>query len=357
MSVVAHFDVHRVQYLDAGSHLVADAPALARDRAHLSALYRAMVRTRIFDAKAVSLQRTGRLGTYAACLGQEAIGVCIADRMQTDDVLLPSYRETAAYLGRGVRMEELLLYWGGDERGMDFADDREDFPICVPIATQLTQATGVAAAFAYRSEARVAVAVCGDGATSQGDFYAALNLAGAWTLPFICVVNNNQWAISVARKAQSAAQTLAQKAIAAGIHGVQVDGNDPIALCSVLDVALDRARRGGGATLIEALSYRLCDHTTADDAARYRPLEEVEAARQSEPVVRLRRYLHAQGWWNADDEEALKNACSAEVDGAVERYLATPAPEPTAMFDHLYASLPAPLQAPRAALAARGSDA
>ncbi|TCO80412.1 pyruvate dehydrogenase E1 component alpha subunit [Plasticicumulans lactativorans] len=354
MTVVARFEIHGVRYLDAAGHPCAELPPLGRDREHLVALYRAMVQARSFDAKAVVLQRTGRIGTYASALGQEAIGVCIADVLRAEDVLLPSYRETAAMLGRGVHMDELLLYWGGDERGMDFAGPREDFPICVPIATQLTHAAGVAAAFQYRGEARVALAVCGDGATSQGDFYAALNLAGAWRLPLVVVVNNNQWAISVPRSAQSGTETLAQKALAAGITGVQCDGNDVLALHETLAAAVARAREGGGATLVEALSYRLGDHTTADDASRYRDPDEVEARRQEEPVVRLRRYLHAQGWWDAGVEEALKADCAATVDAAVARYEATPPPAPTAMFDHLYARLPAALAAQRAAAAAGG---
>ncbi|HXH03918.1 MAG TPA: pyruvate dehydrogenase (acetyl-transferring) E1 component subunit alpha [Candidatus Competibacteraceae bacterium] len=354
MTVVAHFDVELIRYLDAAGHPCAELPPLGHDRERLTALYRSMVLTRTFDAKAIAMQRTGRLGTYASALGQEAIGVAVGSAMRAEDVLLPSYREAAAQLTRGVKMEELLLYWGGDERGMNFAGPREDFPICVPIGTQFTHAAGVATAFKLRRQPRVAVAVGGDGATSQGDFYGALNLAGVWRLPVVFVINNNQWAISVPRRLQTGAETIAQKAIAAGIRGVQVDGNDVIALIEVLGEALARARRGEGATLVEALTYRLSDHTTADDASRYRDADEVEARRQEEPVVRLRRYLHGRGWWSAEDEEALKTECSAAVEAAVARYEALPPPAPTDMFDHLYATLPAAYRAQRAALAAGG---
>ena len=181
-------------------------------------LYRQMVLTRLFDQKAVALQRTGRIGTYAPTLGQEAIGVAIGALMQAEDVLVPYYRDTAVQLMRGVKMEEILLYWGGDERGSAFADPAvaEDFPLCVPIATQALHACGVASAFKIRGEHRVAVTTCGDGATSKGDFLEALNVAGAWQLPVVFVVNNNQWAISVPRRIQCGAPTLAQKAIGAG---------------------------------------------------------------------------------------------------------------------------------------------
>ncbi len=350
MTVVARFDVELVGYLDAAGHPCTELPPLGRDRERLTALYRAMVLTRTFDAKAIALQRTGRLGTYASCLGQEAIGVALGATMRPEDVLLPSYRETAAQLARGAPMEALLAYWGGDERGMGHPALGQDFPMCVPIATQYTQAAGVAYAFKLRAQPRVAVAVGGDGSSSQGDFYAALNVAGVWRLPLVLVINNNHWAISVPRRLQTAAETIAQKAIAAGIPGLQVDGNDPIALSVVLEQALARARAGEGPTLVEALSYRLSDHTTADDAGRYRPAEEVEAHRQQEPVVRLRRYLHAQGWWDTVAEEALKAECAATVEAAVERYEAMPPPAPTEMFDHLYARLPGAYAGQRAAL-------
>lgn len=357
MTVVARFEVHHVRYLDPDGRPCGELPPLGEDRDQLHALYRQMVRCRVFDAKAIALQRTGRLGTYASTLGQEAIGVALGRVMDPEDVLLPSYRETAAQLTRGVTVEELLMYWGGDERGMDFSGPREDFPICVPIGTQYPHAAGVAAAFRIRGQRRVAVAVGGDGSTSQGDFHAALNLAGVWQLPMVCVVNNNQWAISVPRRLQSASETLAQKAIAAGIAGIQVDGNDVIAVAEVLSQALERARAGAGPTLIEALSYRLADHTTADDASRYRESDEVEAYRQEEPVLRLRRYLHRREWWDADAEEALKAECAAEIEAAVERYLAIDPAPATAMVDYMHAEWPPAWAAQRAALeAAGGSD-
>lgn len=187
-------------------------------------MYRAMAMARSFDLKAVSLQRTGRLGTYATSLGQEAVGVGIASAMRPEDVLLPSYRDNAALLLRGVKMEEILLFWGGDERGNCWSGPAHDFPFCIPVGSQAPHAAGVGYAFKYHKEARVAVCILGDGATSKGDVFEAMNFAGVWKLPVVFVVNNNQWAISVPLKWQTASQTLAQKAIAAGFSGEQVDG-------------------------------------------------------------------------------------------------------------------------------------
>src|SRR5271166_6361433 len=254
---VASFSVELTRYLDPEGHPLGPLPAFAANPADLLPLYRAMVLTRAFDDKAVALQRTGRLGTFASSLGQEAVGVGAASAMAADDVLVPSFRDQAAQLWRGVTPVELLLYWGGDERGSDFAGPRADFPIAVPVASHLPHAAGVALALQLRHEPRAALCITGDGATSKGDFYEALNVAGVWHLPLVVLVSNNQWAISIPRSAQSAAQTLAQKAVAAGIAGEQVDGNDVIAVHACVARALALARTGGGASLIEAVTYRL----------------------------------------------------------------------------------------------------
>ncbi len=341
--VVAHFDIPFFHCLNARGEAETELPESAMDFDSLRYLYRMMMLTRTFDKHAIDLQRTGRLGTYASCLGQEAIGAAIGDTMQADDVLLPSYRETAAMLMRGVSMDELLLYWGGFEEGMDFANNRLDFPVCIPIASQAPHAVGVASAFKLRQQQRVAVCVLGDGGSSKGDFYEALNLAGAWSLPVVFIILNNQWAISVPRDSQSAARTLAQKAIAAGIDCEQVDGNDLIILRERLTAALDQAR-AGKPYLIETLSYRLGDHTTSDDASRYRSQQELDQHWQLEPVVRLKRYLESAAEWDDARDAACVEACEAEVAAAVDTYLSTPAPKPDAMFNHLYETLPVSLQ-------------
>jgi pyruvate dehydrogenase E1 component alpha subunit len=344
---VASFRIVCTVCLDAKGEPVGTLPPFAGNGETLRGLYRAMVRARAFDTKAIAQQRTGRLGTFASCLGQEAVGVGIASAMQAEDVLVPSFREHAAQLWRGVTPEELFLYWGGDERGSDFRGPRRDFPACVPVASQFPHAAGVALAMSLLDEKSVAVAVGGDGSTSKGDFYEALNVVGLWNLPAVFVINNNQWAISMRRREQTAARTLAQKAIAAGMPGQQVDGNDVIAVHEVVSKALARAREGKGGTLIECLSYRLGDHTTADDASRYREDDEVQAHWKKEPLSRLRAHLVTAHGWSKEDEETLLRAVAAEMEAAAEAYLATgPQPE-TAMFDHLFETLPTGLAAQR----------
>ena len=238
----------------------------------------------------------------------------------------------------------MLQYWGGDERGNAYKNCKEDMPVCVPIATQFCHAAGIASAFKIRGEKRASVVTGGDGSTSKGDFLESLNLSGVWQLPMIMVINNNQWAISTRREVQSHGETLAQKAISAGIPGIQVDGNDFVSLYDAMLQALDRAHSGKGPTLIEAISYRLSDHTTADDATRYRSNEELKKGWELEPIQRLRDYLHIHNLWNSDKETELQTQVKQRLDESVKEYL-TIKPEPaSAMFNHLFESLPNPLQ-------------
>jgi len=344
VSIAATFEIEYLQYLDAGGKLVRDdLPAFARDVKQLVELYKLMLFVRVFDGKAIALQRTGKLGTYASCLGHEAAHVAIGSAMAEDDVFAPMYREYGAQFYRGVKPREVLLYWGGDERGNDFSGPAHDFAWSVPIATQALHAAGAALAFKIRKEPRVAVTVVGDGGSSKADFYGAINVAGAMQLPLVVVIVNNQWAISVPRKAQTGAKTLAQKGIAAGIECVQVDGNDLIAMRAALDHAIKRARHGHGGTLIEAVTYRLSDHTTADDARRYRPEAEVKEAWEREPLKRIKAYLVSLNAWSEKEEEAWKADCAARVDAEVNAYLETKSQTVEAMFDFTYAEVPADL--------------
>jgi 2-oxoisovalerate dehydrogenase E1 component alpha subunit len=348
MTIVANFSIEYTRFLDPQGEPTQALPAFAEDGKKLIQLYRTMTLTRMFDTKAITLQRTGKMGTYASILGQEATSVGVGDAMKKEDVLCPFYRDYGAQFMRGVKMSDILTYWGGDERGSCFENAREDFPICVPIGTQILHAAGVAAAFKIRKQPRVAVTSFGDGGTSEGDFYEAINVAGAWNLPVVFVIHNNRWAISVPLSMQTKAETLAQKAIAAGFKGEQVDGNDVIAVRYVMERALEKARTGGGPTLIEALTYRLGDHTTVDDATRYRSKEEVQQAWIEEPLARLRKYLSAHHGWTEKDEEKLIAECAAEVDKAVQEYLSLKPQPATAMFDYHYATLPGDLAEQRA---------
>jgi pyruvate dehydrogenase E1 component alpha subunit len=353
VSIAATFEIEYLQYLDADGKLVRDdLPAFARDIKQLVELDKLMLFVRVFDGKAIALQRTGKLGTYASCLGHEAAHVAIGSAMQEDDVFAPMYREYGAQFFRGVKPREVLLYWGGDERGNDFSGPAHDFAWAVPIATQCLHAAGSALAFKIRKEPRVAVTVVGDGGSSKADFYGAINVTGAMQLPLVAVIVNNQWAISVPRRMQTGAATLAQKGIAAGLECVQADGNDLIAMRAALDHAIKRARHGHGGTVIEAVTYRLSDHTTADDARRYRPDAEVKAAWDREPLKRLKAYLMSLNAWTEKEEEAWKADCATRVDAEVNAYLETKTQPVEAMFDFTYAEVPADLAKQRNAVIA-----
>ena len=338
MKIVARFEIPYYQYLNHASEVVDTLPEFASKPKELLKLYRLMVLIRLFDAKAIALQRTGKLGTYPSTRGQEAVFVGIGAGMAKTDILVPYYRDIGALIQRGVKLEEILLYWGGDERGNTFVG--EDFPYSVPVGSQPLLAAGVASAVKYRKQNRGVVVVCGEGATSEGDFYEAINLAGVWQLPIVFVVCNNQWAISVPRSAQTAAQTIAQKAFAAGFAGEQVDGNDVIAVTDRITTALTLARDAQTPTLIEIECYRHSDHTTADDARRYEPEGNRESQWAKEPIERLKRYLETNKLWDADKEAALTAECNTQVEEAVNKYLATPPQAPVTMFDYLYAELP-----------------
>ncbi len=347
MSVAAQFEIEYLQYLDPAGTLLGALPPAVPDAAALLPLFKQMLYVRTFDTKAIALQRTGKLGTYAASLGHEATHVGIGASMRPEDVFAPSYREYGAQFMRGVKPRDVLMYWGGDERGNDFEIPRNDYPWCVPISTQCLMAAGAALSFKLRKQDRVAVSCCGDGGSSKTDFYAALNSAGAYKLPLVLCVINNGWAISVPRSAQTGAQTLAQKGIAGGLHCLQVDGNDLIAVLEAMRRAHERARSGEGGSVIEFMTYRLHDHTTADDARRYRGEQEVKDAWLKEPFLRLRTFLGAQKLWDEAQEKAWVAECGTLIDVEINAYLETPVQPVEAMFDYLYGDMPADVLAQR----------
>jgi len=349
VKIAAEFSIPYYQYLNSESKVISPLPEFAKNFEYLKDLYKHMVLTRTFDTKAIALQRTGKLGTYASSLGQEAIPTGIGKALHPTDVFLTFYRGYGTQFLRGVTMEEIFLYWGGSEAGNNFKAEsaKQDFPMCVPIGSQYLHAVGVATAFKLRHQKRAVLVTCGDGATSQGDVYEALNVAGAWNLPVVFIIENNQWAISVPREKQTAAKTLAQKGIAAGIASEQVDGNDVIAVQDRVAIALEKARNNLGPTVIEAITYRLSDHTTADDASRYRNKDIVGKSWQEEPVIRLRNYLFENKHWSESEEKEWQTACSEKVEKAVANYLNTP-PEPKEnMFNFHYGNMPKSLIAQR----------
>lgn len=339
MNTIQEFTINYLQYLDKDSQPTQAFPDFIDDKLLLQ-LYKQMTLTRALDNKAVNLQRTGKMGTYPASTGQEATNVGIGYAMQKDDVLCPYYRDQGTSIQRSIKMSEILAYWGGDERGSNYSNNHEDLPPCVPIATQCLHAAGVAFAFKYRNQPRVAVTTIGEGGTSKGDFYEAMNVAGAWKLPCVFVSINNQWAISVPREKQTATATIAQKAIAAGFEGIQIDGNDIVAVLAAMRYALDKARNGDGPTLIEAVTYRLCDHTTADDASRYRSQQDLQAAWQDEPIRRLGHYLENKQLWSKELEADLQAECARVIEQTVTVYMKQQPQKATDMIDYLFETVP-----------------
>lgn len=333
------FEISYLQYLGADHTPVQNFPAFATTEFLLD-VYKRMTLLRVFDMQMVNLHRTGKIGTFPSSLGQEAIFVAVGMAMKKEDVLCPFYRDHGIALQRNSTMENVLALWAGDERGNYTTPDNLDFPACIPIAGQCLHATGVAYAIKYRHEKRAVVTTIGDGGTSKGDFYEAMNLAGSWALPLVFVIDNNQWAISVSREKQTACESLAQKAIAAGFEGIQVDGNDPIAVYDVMQYALKKAREENKPTLIEAVSYRLADHTTVDDASRYSDAEEKKSAWKIEPIARLGFYLESKQLWNRDKETKLQHDCKTLVEKAFDHYFAQPKQHPTVMFNFLFEQLP-----------------
>jgi pyruvate dehydrogenase E1 component alpha subunit len=350
------FPTERLSILDSDGLLDAELePKIAPD--DLKRLYRGMVLGRRLDERMLKLQRQGRIGTFAPIKGQEASQIGTVFTLEARDWMVPSFRETAAMLWRGWPIEKLLAFYAGRLEGGQPGPEQRDLPVTIPVATQLPHAVGLAYGIQYRGEDSVVMVYFGDGATSEGDFHEAANFAGVWHGPVVFVCQNNQWAISVPLKKQTNSRTIAQKATAYGFPGIQVDGNDVLAVYAASREAVDRARAGDGPTLIECVTYRLGMHTTADDPTKYRSEEEVKAWEQKDPLTRFRVYLEKKKLFDASVDEQVDE----EIAHGVERFEAMPAADPLEMFDHAYAELPPHVAAERAEVAARlrapGGDA
>lgn len=324
----------------------------AFDEDTLRGLFRHMLAARLVDRHCVSLQREGRLGTYPPLEGQEACQVGSALALAEADWIVPSFREMAVTLVRGVPLETILLYWMGNEEGSRIPRKYRLLPVSIPVATHTLHAVGMAMAMDYRRETGAVACYFGDGATSEGDFHEALTFAGVRRAPVVFFCQNNAWAISVPRKIQCAAESLAAKGIGYGMPGIQIDGNDPFAAWLATRAALERARAGEGPTFIEAVTYRLGPHTTSDDPSRYREETEVEKMRGLEPLVRYRRFLEKRGLWSQPWEDGLVGEIAEWIDKAVRQAEAHPAPRPQDVFDHMFAELPPHLARQRAELLA-----
>jgi len=336
------FQVEYLSILDSDGNLDSSLePEIAQ--ADLKRMYRGMLLGRRLDERMIRLQRQGRIGTFAPIKGQEASQIGSVLTLRRSDWMVPSFRETASMLSRGWPIEKLLKFFAGYLEGGQPDEGQNDLPITIPVATQLPHAVGLAYAAQYRGDDVVVMAYCGDGATSEGDFHEALNFAGVWSVPVVFLIQNNQWAISVPLKKQTHSRTIAQKALAYGVPGLQVDGNDVLAVYAASREAVARAREGNGPTLIECVTYRLGVHTTADDPTKYRSTEEVAEWERKDPLTRFTAYLKKKRLL----EDGLEEAVDAEIAAAIQRFEATGAAEPLTMFEHVYAELPPHLKAQR----------
>jgi pyruvate dehydrogenase E1 component subunit alpha len=306
-------DEKHYQIMDGKGKIVLEEDLPSFSDEELLYLYKTMLYSRTVDEKALSYQRQGRMLTYAPNLGQEATQVGSAYAMEKEDWLVPAFRELGAWLVRGVPLKNIYLYWYGNEWGSYMPEGVKVLPVSVPIASQFQHATGIGMASTIKGKKDVVVTYVGDGGTSEGDFHESLNFASVFKAPVVFIVQNNQYAISVPRKTQTASKTIAQKAIAYGMPGILVDGNDIFAMYAATKEAIDRARKGEGPTLIEAFTYRLGAHTTSDDPTKYREDSEVEEWKEKDPIERLKNYLQEKEILTQDWEDKTLKEIDEEV--------------------------------------------
>ena len=301
-------------------------------------MYKHILTCRHFDEIAFKLQRSGRMGTYPENRGQEAASLGAAYVLEKNDWMVTCYRENAGLFWRGLPKEKVLLHWMGDERG-NHIENVNVTPLAIAIGSQMLHATGLAWASKYKGDGAIACTFFGDGATSEGDFHEAANFAASLSLPVVFVCQNNGWAISTPSSVESAAPTFAQRGLAYGMDCIQVDGNDLFAMVKVVKDAAKNARENNKPTFIEAVTYRLGDHTTADDARRYRDQDELDMWLKRDPLIRLRQYLESRDLWCEADEDAHRKEAEAEVAQVVKNAEEIDAPSATDFFDNMYTEL------------------
>lgn len=326
----------QVKMLDEEGNIIGN-PTITTSDEQLWDMYEWMKKARILDQKLLRLQRQGRLGTYAPLSGQEAAQVGSAYALTKEDWVAPSYRDHAVSMVHGLPLEQIISYSKGHLYGGKIPEGLRILPVQIIIAAQTLHATGIAYSSKYKGENSVAITYFGDGATSQGDFHEALNFASVFKLPVIFFCQNNQYAISVPLERQMASKTIAQKAVAYGMTGVQVDGNDILAVHEVTKEAIERARNGEGPTLIEAVTYRFGPHTTSDDPTRYRSEEEVKQwSQQKDPLIRLRKYLENKGLWDETKDNQLEESFNDELNELIDVIESKPIPTVDEAFDYVY---------------------
>lgn len=326
-----------IQYVDTQGNVNEKFDHLISEE-QVRTFYKNLIRVRTFDRKAISLQRQGRLGTYAPFEGQEAAQVGSALALEENDWLFPTYRDHAATLTFGHSIPRVFMYWNGRVEGCVAPEGKRIFPPAVPIATQIPHATGAALAEKRKGTKNAAIVYFGDGATSEGDFHEGLNFASVFKAPVVLFNQNNSFAISVPIEKQMNSETIAQKSVAYGITGVRVDGNDIFAVFLETKKAFDRARSGEGPTLIEAVTWRFGAHTTADDPTKYRDQEASNQRREEiDPILRIERFMKNQNLWDEAWVEQVKEEAAQEIEEAVKEMEAFPKPDVNDMFDHVFA--------------------
>lgn len=333
-----------LEVLDYKGNIVNEKLVPKLDKDFLLHMYKTMMLGRVADTKALQYQRQGRLLTYAPIKGQEAAQVGVMSALEKEDWMVPAFRELAGMLYKGAPLKQLLMYWYGNEEGNHFEKGLKILPISVPIASQLNHAAGLAYASKLKNKGEVVVAYVGDGGTSHGEFHEAVNFSAVFDLPVIIIIQNNQWAISTPRAVQTKSKTLAHKAIGYGIEGIQVDGNDPLAMYIATKEAKERALKGEGPTLIEALTYRLGPHTTSDDPSIYRNKEEVAYWEERDPIIRFRIYLINQGYWSLEEDAALEKEYKNHVNKVFKEVEASGLIDLDEVFKYNYGTMPKDLE-------------
>lgn len=343
-----------VQVLDEDGQIITPdlEPELSEEQ--LRELMRRLVFTRVWDQRAISLNRQGRLGFYAPVSGQEASMIGSEFALEKEDFILPSYRDIPQMVWHGLPMYQAFLYSRGHQHGGQIPEDVHVLMPQIIIGAQIVQTAGVALGLKKNNKKNVAVTYIGDGGTSQGDFYEGINFAGAYQVPAVFIIQNNRYAISVPVEKQTAAATLAQKSVAAGIPGVQVDGMDVFAVYRATREAAEHGRSGKGPVLIESLTYRFGPHTMAgDDPTRYRNDEELSEWEKKDPLVRFRKYLQKKNLWSEEDENRVIEEAKQAVADAIKKADETSKMTVTQLIDSMFETLPPHLEEQRTIYAAK----
>ena len=335
IKTISKFEVKYLQILDENGNCDEKLrPKLKPNE--LKRIYEGMILSRIYDDRALKLQRQGRLGTFASLRGQEAIHIGAALAAKDHDWIVPSFRCEGIYIMKGHPIEKIYQVYGGDERGYVTAPNCNIVPFEITVGTQMLHACGIGLGAKIKKKNIGVLTLFGDGATSEGDFHEAMNFAGVFKLPVVFICQNNQWAISVPVEKQTASETLAQKAIAYGFEGIKIDGNDVFSVYVAIKNALDKARKGKGPTMIECFTYRMGDHTTADDASKYRTKKDVEEWIKKDPIERLAKYMLKKKIVELDYFAKIEKKTEAAVDEAVNKYESIKEEDPIDIFKFTY---------------------